>query len=83
MLFLEALEALKCGKSMHRAAWTLESGYLKLMDGMEFVWKIVLKPSPNAGNYIFSVEDFLADDWQEFVMPQKDIEISVIEEKVA
>lgn len=71
MLFLEALEQLKAGKSMHRAAWTLESGYLKLMPGMDFVWKIVLVPNPNAGNYIFPVEDFLADDWQEFVVPEK------------
>lgn len=75
MLFLEALSELQAGKSMHRANWTLESGYLKLMDGMDFVWKIVLKPNPNAGNYIFSVEDLLADDWQQFVLPPEIIEV--------
>lgn len=75
MLFSEALECLKEGKSIHRASWTLESGYLKLMDGMEFVWKIVLMPNPNAGNYIFPVEDFEADDWQEFVAPKLPLEV--------
>lgn len=77
MLFLDALAQLKAGKSMCRASWTLESGYLKLMDGMDFVWKIVLLPNPNAGNYIFSVEDFLAEDWQEFAVPQKPVDIIV------
>lgn len=75
MLFLEALKELEAGKSMHRASWTYESGYLKLMDGMDYIWKIVLKPSPNAGNYIFPVEDFLAQDWQEFKAEPKSVEL--------
>lgn len=81
MKFIEALEKLKDGKSMHRKSWTLESGYLKLMDGMDFVWKIVLLPNPNAGNYIFAVEDFEADDWQEFIVPKEDIVIAKEEVK--
>jgi hypothetical protein len=80
MLFLEALAQMEMGMAMHRASWTIESGYLKLMEGMDFVWKIVLLPNPNAGNYIFSVEDFLADDWQEFKAPKKE-EIEVLKEK--
>ena len=79
MDFLKALEELQAGKSMHRASWTLENGYLKLMDGMEFVWKIVLKPNPNAGNYIFSVEDFETCDWQEFIAPKITLEPATIE----
>lgn len=66
MLFLEALEQLKAGKSMYRAGWNPQDGYLVFMKGMTHVWKIVLQPAPNAGNYIFSVEDFGADDWKEF-----------------
>lgn len=66
MLFSEALDALHAGKPMCRENWSLEDGYLKLMEGMSFVWKIVLLPNPNAGNYIFSVADFLAEDWKEF-----------------
>ena len=67
MRFEDALKELEFGKPMCRAGWSLEDGYLKLMEGMKFVWKIVLLPNPNAGNYIFSVEDFLADDWKWFV----------------
>lgn len=76
MLFNQALIQLQAGKDMHRASWTLESGYLRLMKGMQFIWKIVLKPTPNAGNYIFSVEDLEANDWQEFEMP-KEVEVEL------
>jgi hypothetical protein len=67
MLFQEALSELKDGIAMRRAEWPIEEGYLKLMPGMKFVWKIVLVPNPNAGNFIFSVEDLEGNDWEEFV----------------
>ena len=70
MNFLQALEELKAGKEMHRAAWPIDEGYLKFMKGMKHAWKIVLVPNPNAGNFIFSIEDFYADDWQEFELPE-------------
>lgn len=70
MLLAEALKELEAGKVMCRASWTLDDGYLKLMPGMLYVWKIVLKPNPNAGNYIFTLADLTADDWQEFVLPE-------------
>lgn len=79
MLFSEALEQLQKGKVMCRQAWSLQDGYLKLMPGMKFVWKIVLLPNPNAGNYIFSVEDFLECDWKEFEMPKEPIEEKISE----
>ncbi len=66
MLFNEALEHLQAGESMRRKAWPIEEGYLKLLPGMKHVWKIVLLPNPNAGNFIFSVEDFISDDWEKF-----------------
>jgi len=69
MLFQEALDLLQAGEALCREVWSLEDGYLKLMEGMKYVWKIVLHPNPNAGNYIFSVEDFLAGDWKKFEMP--------------
>lgn len=77
MLVLEALSALQTGHAMHRKAWSLEDGYLVVMPGMKHVWKIVLLPNPNAGNYIFSIEDLLADDWQEFVAPCEAVEQAV------
>jgi hypothetical protein len=75
--FNEALNALQSGRPVARELWPLEEGYLKLMEGMKFVWKIVLLPNPNAGNYIFSLEDFLANDWKEFVMPGEAVEAEV------
>ena len=65
MLFVYALERLKMGAAMRRKGWTEEDGYIALMPGMKYVWKIVLLPNPNAGNFIFSVEDFTANDWEE------------------
>ncbi len=70
MTLTEALTKLKEGAIMCRAAWSEEEGYLKLMPGMSHVWKIQLKPNPNAGNYIFSYADLTNDDWKEFVVTE-------------
>jgi len=77
MLFQEALDLLHKGDALCREVWSLEDGYLKLMEGMKHVWKIVLHPAPNAGNYIFSVEDLLANDWKKFEMPKPPVEEEV------
>ena len=81
MLLQEALKLLQEGEVLCREAWSFEDGYLTMMKGMTHVWKIVLQPSPNAGNYIFSLADLLADDWQLFEMP-KDAVNAIIEGKV-
>lgn len=67
MLFNEALVRLQDGLAMRRNFWAQSEGYLMLMPGMKHVWKVMMEPNPNAGNFIFSVADFLADDWEEFV----------------
>lgn len=69
MLLNQALIQLQAGKNMCRLEWTMDDGYLTLMPGMLYVWKIVLKPNPNAGNYIFTLADLEADDWLEFQLP--------------
>ena len=74
MYFTEALEKLEAGVAMRRAAWPDSEGYLKVMPGMGYVWKIVLHPSPNAGNFIFSLADFKGDDWVEFTLPVEEVE---------
>ena len=79
MLLQEALENLKSGKQMHRAAWPIEEGYLSLMPGMTHVWKVVIKPTTNAGNFIFSLEDLTADDWKEFELPKEAVDAEVTE----
>lgn len=79
MKFEKALAMLKDGHSMHRSSWAIEEGYLQVMRGMEYVWKIMLKPQPNAGNFIFRIDDFSADDWKEFEVPAEAIEAELVE----
>lgn len=79
MLLQEALELLQKGEVLCRESWSLEDGYLVMMKGMQHVWKIVLQPSPNAGNYIFSLADLLADDWKIFEMPETPVEAELEE----
>lgn len=74
MLFLEALAQLKAGDAMRRTAWADSEGYLKVLPGMSYVWKIVLVPNPNAGNFIFSLADFEGDDWVKYEEPKPVIE---------
>lgn len=69
MLFLEALAQLKAGDAMRRTAWADSEGYLKVLPDMDYVWKIVTRPNPNAGNFIFSIADFDGDDWVKFELP--------------
>lgn len=63
MNFTEALKELEAGKCLRRAAWKYEEGYIKLMMGFNTVWKVLTLPSANAGNYLFTMEDFNATDW--------------------
>lgn len=66
MLLREALDVLKSGAQVYRKGWAVQDGYLSFMPGMSHIWKIVLQPQPNAGNYIFSMEDLTCDDWELF-----------------
>jgi hypothetical protein len=78
MLFQDALVQLKARVPVYRKGWTEQDGYLTLMPGMTHVWKIVLHPSPNAGNYIFSVEDLEATDWELFSIEKAAVESEVV-----
>jgi hypothetical protein len=69
MLLKEALDVLKSGAQVMRRGWEVQDGYLVFMPGMKHIWKIVLQPQPNAGNYIFSMEDLASDDWELFSVP--------------
>ena len=74
MLLQEALDLLHKGEVLCREAWPVEEGYLTFMKGMTHVWKIVLHPAPNAGNYIFSFADLVANDWKLFELPTTSID---------
>jgi len=78
MKLQEALKQLKLGARLYRDGWESKDGYIVLMPGMKHVWKIVLQPQPNAGNYIFSYEDLTAEDWVHFVSEEPEpSEVSV------
>jgi hypothetical protein len=81
MLFSEALAQLKASVPVYRKGWESQDGYLSLMPGMTHVWKIVLQPAPNAGNYIFSVEDLEKDDWELYNEHKAVVELAIEEEK--
>ena len=84
MLLKDAIELLKAGKCVCRTVWTIEDGYLSLMAGMTHIWKVVIKPTTNAGNYIFSLEDLIAEDWKVFELPaEEDAGQAEKEEKAA
>ncbi len=80
MLFLEALEQMKNGAPMRRTAWADSEGYLKILPDMKYVWKIVTQPTPNAGNFIFSLEDFHGEDWVQWEAPKPVVEAEVTQE---
>lgn len=65
MLFQQAVDALMDGKYVGRTTWT-DGSYLVFLPGMQSVFKVVVQPAVNVGNYLFTVADFKADDWQVF-----------------
>lgn len=64
MLFSEALNAMLEGNYCTRDIWDNKNEYCVFMPGMQYIWKILPMPTPNAGNHVFSVDDFLARDWK-------------------
>lgn len=62
MNFMEALQQLQFRKFVKRPGWT--DGYICFMPEMKSLWKIIIVPQPNAGNWMPLVEDFLAQDWE-------------------
>jgi hypothetical protein len=63
MLFEAARDALCHGKYVARSAWK-DGSYLVFLPGMVSVFKVVVQPAVNVGNYLWLMADFLADDWQ-------------------
>ena len=65
MLFQDALKLLLDGKYVSRNAWDVSGEYCVLLPGMQYIWKILTQPNPNAGNWLPLISDLLADDWKE------------------
>ena len=80
MLLQDMLVQLQSNIHMRRESWKDEDGYLSLMPGMTHIWKIVLITNPNAGNYIFSLDDLLADDWVIFKVKKQVVDDEIVAE---
>lgn len=64
MKFVEALETMMEGEYVARECWHADAQYCVIMPGMAFIWLIKTVPTPNAGVWMGSVADLLADDWK-------------------
>lgn len=64
MMFEDALKALMNGEYVSRNAWDATGEYVVLLPAMQYIWKILVQPNPNAGNWLPLVADLLADDWK-------------------
>ena len=63
MNFSDALVGLISGKYLQREKWKTTGEYVILLPGMPHIWKILVQPNPNAGNWLPLTEDLAAQDW--------------------
>jgi hypothetical protein len=63
MNFSEMLDQLNQRGCARRTSWPMKDGYIVRMMGFNTVWKVLTVPAPNAGNYLFTTDDFAANDW--------------------
>ena len=64
MKLVEALECLKLGKAMQRAAWEKSGEYVLWLVGAEHLFKVTRNPT-NGGGYALTWSDLTAEDWKE------------------
>jgi hypothetical protein len=69
MHFNSALTSMLLGSYITRSSWT-DGSYLCFLPGMSYIWKVAVVPNPAAGNWMPSVDDLVADDWE--VMGKKE-----------
>ncbi len=66
MNFQEAFALMQEGEYVSRHGWDAEgpnSGFSCIMPTMLNIWRNLVKPTPNAGIFIPTIADLLADDW--------------------
>lgn len=75
MMFEEALKHLVNGEYVQRNAWKQSGEYAILLPGIPYIWKILPNsmPNPSAGNWLPTVADLMADDYE--VIKKTDREI--------
>ncbi len=63
MDFDDVLKNLWRGIYISREAWDGNLQYLAAMPGIKYIWKIVVDPELNAGNWLPTIEDYQATDY--------------------
>jgi len=66
MKFEEAAKYLEKGDYVQRASWSSTGEYIVALPGIPHYWKITTQPQQNAGIWVFTREDYLADDFEVF-----------------
>ena len=64
MKFEEAVKHLMAGDYVQRPNWKATGEYALAPPGVPYIWKIVTVPAVNAGNWMHTKEDLLADDYE-------------------
>ncbi len=64
MMFEEALKHLTGGDYVSRSVWDATGEYVISLPGIPYIWKIITQPAPNAGNWLPTIADLLADDYK-------------------
>lgn len=64
MIFEDALKHLVAGEYVQRAAWKTTAEYVISLPGIPYIWKIITQPTPNAGNWLPTISDLMADDYE-------------------
>lgn len=73
MMFEQALKHLIAGEFVSRATWDATGEYIISLPGIPYIWKILTQPSPNAGNWLPTIADLLADDYK--IVTKKEHEV--------
>lgn len=64
MMFEEALKHLVAGEYIQRNVWKTTGEYVISLPGIPYIWKIITQPAPNAGNWLPTIADLQADDFE-------------------
>jgi hypothetical protein len=64
MKFEEAVKHLMDGDYVQRPSWKATGEYALAPPGVPYIWKIVTIPAANAGNWMPTKEDLLAEDYE-------------------
>jgi Protein of unknown function (DUF2829) len=77
MTFEEALKYLVSGEYVQRSEWLVTGEYVISLPGIPYIWKILTTPTPNAGNWLPTIADLMAEDYEVVNKVEPEIETMV------